>query len=77
MATAFLTPVSGLLSQLKCCVTAAGEILWPVKSFYQLAYPDSQRQYLGVVDKSRKALNALYCKVFGVRDADPMVVPQR
>ena len=71
MAIPFLTSSSGPISQLKCCVTESGEILWPVKSFFSVAFGDSQRQYLGV-DKSKLSLGKLCCTIFGLAKAGPM-----
>ena len=73
MAIPFLTSPSGPLGQLKCCVTESGEILWPVKSFFSIAFGDSQRQYLGVIDKSKLSLSKLCCAIFGLAIAGPMV----
>ena len=55
-------------------VTSTGEILWPVKAFFAVAFPNSQRQYLGIVDKSKSALATLFCRIFGGDVAAPMVV---
>ena len=51
-----------------------GEILWSTKPFYAVAFPNSNRQYLNVVDKSKSALEGLYLKIFGTQPP-PLVVP--
>ena len=49
--SAFLTEIRGSLPQLKGCICNNGEILWPSRIFFSQCYPDSTRQFLGVIDK--------------------------
>lgn len=61
----FQTDPSGPIGVLKCCISPTGDILWPTKPFFAVAFGDSSRQYLNIIDKARGALQALYAEVFG------------
>ena len=64
---------AGTLGFLKGAI-CSGEILWGTKPFYAVAFPNSTRQYLNVVDKSKAALEGLFVKIFGTQPP-PLVVP--
>ena len=43
------------------------------QELFPVAFGDSQRQYLGVIDKSKLSLGKLCCTIFGLAKAGPMV----
>lgn len=71
----FQTDPSGPIGVLKCCISPTGDILWPTKPFFAVAFGDSSRQYLNIIDKARGALQALYAEVFGNAEKLPLVAP--
>ena len=71
----FQTDPLGPICVLKCCITPPGDILWPTKPFFSVAFADSNRQYLNIIDKAQGALQTLYAEVFGDGEKPPLVAP--
>ena len=76
MATTYVLPARGPFLEEKVVVShQSGEILWPIKGIFEVAYgDDTKRQYLTVLDKSISPLEKLYGEIFGT-DPPKLAVP--
>ena len=76
MSVPFIARVSGPLLEEKVCIAqCSGEILWPTRNLYEVAFGgDTSRQYLQVLDKSVKPIEKVYTEIFGCK-APRLAVP--
>ena len=76
MSVPFIARVSGPLVEEKVCISqCSGEILWPTKNIYEVAFGgDTNRQYLQVLDKSVTPIEQVYTEIFGCQ-APRLAVP--
>lgn len=66
MSTIFVLPARGPFLEEKVCIShASGEVLWPVRAMFDVAYGDSnKRQYLQLLDKSAAPIKKVYEEIF-------------
>ena len=66
MSTLFVLPARGPFLEEKVCISqTSGEVLWPVKAMFDVAYGESnKRQYLQLLDKSSGPINKVYEEIF-------------
>ena len=76
MATTYVLPARGPFLEEKVVLShQSGEILWPIRGIFEVAYGDeTKRQYPTVLDKSISPIEKLYREIFGT-DSPKIAVP--